>query len=52
MQHAMQLLKEGRTSVSDIANAVGYAHHSTFATAFHAHFGVAPRDVRPQKPRH
>jgi AraC-like DNA-binding protein len=49
MQHALTLLRERRTSVSRIAEAVGYAHQTSFATAFRRHFGVRPRDVRPLK---
>lgn len=51
MQQAMKLVQEGRLSVAEISKSVGYAHQTSFATAFHAHFGVAPREVRPQKAR-
>jgi AraC-like DNA-binding protein len=51
MQHAMRLLQEGRMPVARISESVGYAHQTSFATAFRAHFGVSPREVRPQKQR-
>ena len=51
MQQAMQLVQEGRLSVAEISKSVGYAHQTSFATAFHSHFGVAPREVRPQRAR-
>jgi AraC-like DNA-binding protein len=51
MQQAMKLLQKGGLSVAEISKAVGYAHQTSFATAFHAHFGVAPRQVRPPKGR-
>jgi AraC-like DNA-binding protein len=51
MQHALALLRERRTPVARIAEAVGYAHQTSFATAFRRHFGQSPRDVRPLKPR-
>ncbi len=51
MQHALGLLRERRIPVARIAEAVGYAHQTSFATAFRRHFGVSPRDVRPVKSR-
>jgi AraC-like DNA-binding protein len=51
MQHALTLLRERRLPVARIAEAVGYAHQTSFATAFRRHFGVSPRNVRPLKPR-
>src|SRR5262249_5324588 len=51
MQHALALLRERRMPVARIAEAVGYAHQTSFATAFRRHFGQSPRDVRPLKPR-
>jgi AraC-like DNA-binding protein len=49
MQNAMKLLQEGRMPVARISEAVGYAHQTSFATAFRSHFGVTPREVKPQK---
>lgn len=51
MQHALALLRERRMPVARIAEAVGYAHQTSFATAFRRHFGVSPRDMRPQRRR-
>jgi AraC-like DNA-binding protein len=51
MQHALTLLREEPIPVARIAESVGYAHQTSFATAFRRHFGVRPRDVRPPRPR-
>jgi AraC-like DNA-binding protein len=46
MQHALGLLRDHRQPVARVAEAVGYGHQTSFATAFRRHFGVRPRDVR------
>lgn len=46
MQHALTLLREQRMSVSEVGEAVGYRHQTSFATAFRRHFGMRPKDVR------
>jgi AraC-like DNA-binding protein len=46
MQHALRLLRDERTQVARVAEAVGYRHQTSFATAFRRHFGVRPKDVR------
>jgi AraC-like DNA-binding protein len=51
MQHALSLLRERRMPVARIAEAVGYAHQTSFASAFRRHFGISPRDMRPQRAR-
>jgi AraC-like DNA-binding protein len=51
MQHALSLLREQRVPVARIAEAVGYAHQTSFATAFRRHFGLSPRDMRPRRHR-
>lgn len=51
MQHALNLLREQRLPVARVAEAVGYSHQTSFATAFHRHFGLCPKDVRGQKSR-
>jgi AraC-like DNA-binding protein len=51
MQHALTLLREGRMPVAHVAESVGYAHQTTFATAFRRHFGVSPRAIRPPRVR-
>ena len=50
MQRALTLLRERRLPVARVAESVGYAHQTTFATAFRRHFGVSPRAMRG--PRH
>ncbi len=49
MQHALTLLRERRMPVARVAEAVGYSHQTSFATAFHRHFGLCPKDVRGQR---
>jgi AraC-like DNA-binding protein len=46
MQHALRLLRDPHLPVARVAEAVGYGHQTSFATAFRRHFGVRPRDVR------
>ncbi len=47
MQRALALLREQRMSIARVADAVGYRHQTSFATAFRRHFGLRPKDVRP-----
>lgn len=51
MQHALSLLREHRWPVERVAEAVGYAHATSFATAFRRHFDMRPIDVRGVKQR-
>jgi len=51
MQHALQLLRDKRCSVAEAGNAAGYAHQTSFATAFRRHFNMRPLDVRRVKSR-
>jgi AraC-like DNA-binding protein len=46
MQHALTLLRDHRTPIARVAEAVGYRHQTSFATAFREHFGLRPKDVR------
>jgi AraC-like DNA-binding protein len=46
MQHALMLLRDQRLPVARVAEAVGYSHQTSFATAFRRHFGLRPKDVR------
>jgi AraC-like DNA-binding protein len=46
MQHALTLLRERRMPVAQVAQAVGYSHQTSFATAFRRHFGLRPKEVR------
>jgi AraC-like DNA-binding protein len=48
MQQALTLLlREQRLSVARVAEAVGYSHQTSFATAFRRYFGISPKDARP-----
>jgi AraC-like DNA-binding protein len=51
MQHALTLLRERRIPVAQVAEAVGYSHQTSFATAFRRHFGLSPKDARGLKAR-
>ena len=51
MQHAIVLLRDQRMPVARVAEAVGYGHQTSFATAFRRQFGMRPKDVRPIKRR-
>ncbi len=42
MEQAQSLLREGRLSISEIARRVGYEGYSSFAKAYHAHYGHGP----------
>jgi AraC-like DNA-binding protein len=46
MQHALTLLRDQHQSVAIASEAVGYAHSTSFATAFRRYFGIRPIDVR------
>jgi len=45
LDEAHSLLLGSELQVSQIADAVGYAHHSTFTAAFVERFGVAPKAI-------
>lgn len=51
MEHALTLLCEHRLPVARVAEAVGYSHQTSFATAFRRHFGLCPKDTRGLKSR-
>ena len=51
MRHAMALMRDRCWSVSKASEAVGYAHPTSFTTAFRRHFGMRPIDVRRVKRR-
>ena len=46
MQHAWQLLSEGRLQVQQVADACGYTSLAAFSDRFRRHFGVSPRHFR------
>jgi AraC-like DNA-binding protein len=49
MQRALELLREERVPVSRVAEAVGYRHPTSFATAFRRHFGIQPQQAVRQR---
>jgi AraC-like DNA-binding protein len=51
MQHALTLMRDRSWSVAKVSEAVGYAHSTSFTTAFRRHFGMRPIDVRRAKAR-
>jgi AraC-like DNA-binding protein len=51
MQHAMTMICDQHWSVAKASEAVGYAHPTSFTTAFRRHFGMRPMDVRRTKSR-
>jgi AraC-like DNA-binding protein len=51
MQHAMTMICDQRWSVAKASEAVGYAHPTSFTTAFRRHFGMPPMDMRRVKSR-
>lgn len=52
MQQALALLvREPRLPVARVAEAVGYSHQTSFATAFRRHFRVCPKDIRMPRSR-
>jgi AraC-like DNA-binding protein len=51
MRHALTLMGDKRWSVAKASEAVGYAHPTSFTTAFRRHFGMRPIDVRRVKSR-
>jgi len=50
MERAFELLQDRANTISQVAEAVGYQHACTFSTAFRAHFGCSPREVRVSNP--
>lgn len=48
IERAQSMIVEGKLNVGQIADAVGYQHQSSFATAFRAVTGMPPRDFAAQ----
>ncbi|MBW4514837.1 MAG: AraC family transcriptional regulator [Timaviella obliquedivisa GSE-PSE-MK23-08B] len=44
LEQAQQLLEERQLNISEIAQAIGFANRSYFASAFRKKFGVTPRE--------
>ena len=51
MRYAFTLMRDRCWSVAKASEAVGYAHATSFTTAFRRHFGMRPIDVRRVKSR-
>ncbi|WAC29294.1 helix-turn-helix transcriptional regulator [Ancylobacter sp. SL191] len=47
MERAQELLRGGELSISEVARRVGYEGYSSFARAYHAHYGRAPSPADP-----
>jgi len=45
MRRALELIQDGKLSITQIAFEVGYEHSANFSTAFRRVFGMSPRDV-------
>lgn len=54
MRKALEMMQEGKLSITQIAFEVGYEHSANFSTAFRRVFGMSPREVmlgdRPPPP--
>lgn len=46
MQHAQQLLSEGKLNITQVAMEVGYEHASNFTSAFKRHTGMTPKNFQ------
>jgi transcriptional regulator GlxA family with amidase domain len=46
MRHALDLLREGRLPVREVANSVGYRQPAQFAKTFRRHHGAPPSSFR------
>ncbi|MBC5991535.1 helix-turn-helix transcriptional regulator [Pontibacter cellulosilyticus] len=46
LQHARELLREGKETIAEVAEKVGYSHPNHFSTAFKKQFGYAPSAVK------
>jgi AraC-like DNA-binding protein len=51
MQYALALLRDQHWSVTQVSEATGYSHPTSFATAFRRHFGARPIDFKRLKAR-
>jgi AraC-like DNA-binding protein len=46
MERAMRLLRDQHLPIGLVADAVGYSHQTSFASAFKNHFGYQPKEIR------
>lgn len=44
MEQAERLLREGKLTVAEVANIVGYSHLSLFASVFKRQYGIRPKE--------
>lgn len=44
MKKAIELLKEGRTNISEIASLTGFSTHSYFSSSFRDYYGITPKE--------
>ena len=49
MRLAQSLLLQGRLTIGQVAEQVGYEHQSSFTAAFRGHAGMTPRDYQRQR---
>jgi AraC-like DNA-binding protein len=49
MAHALHMLRDKHCTVAEAAYAIGYAHTTSFTTAFSSYYGTRPIDVRRVK---
>ena len=52
MQHAQQLLSQGRLNVTQVAMEVGYEHTSNFVSGFKRQFGITPKTFQKAITQH
>ena len=45
LERARELLSTTDLQIGQVAEDVGYRHHSTFTTAFAEHFGIPPKAI-------
>jgi AraC-like DNA-binding protein len=50
MALATSFLREGRLSMSEIADRLGYSGQAAFSRAYQVHAGVAPSRIRTENP--
>lgn len=51
LDHAREMLRDGKTPVTDVALSVGYSELSSFTRAFTRRFGIAPRECKGEDRR-
>jgi AraC-like DNA-binding protein len=49
MRRALELLQANATSISQVAECVGYQHQTSFTAAFRDHFGFLPSEARMRR---